>query len=224
MLNTIITHLQVFGIGFSFGIAGPCFLVCTPILITYILGRKEAWAETFIDVAVFLSGRLFAYIVLGAFAGFSGAAIRRLTESGFSSYVRPLGGTVSILLGLAVLFRREDPRSCACRTGYKRVYGFGGLLALGFLIGISPCPPLLALLFEIALMSKSAIEGASYAFSFGLGTFLSGLIVIGALAGIFKGIIQKAVRSKGVNIFFRVSCALLLVLLGLGLIFGIFRT
>lgn len=224
MTDTLITHLQIFGIGFSFGIAGPCFLVCTPILITYILGRRETWGKTIIDILVFLFGRLFAYIILGAIAGASGAALRHFTESNYGLYVKPLGGIVSILLGLAVLFRKEGAKPCACDRGYNKVYDFGSLLVLGFIIGASPCPPLLALLFEIALMSKSAMEGASYAISFGLGTFLSGLIVIGALAGLFRGVIQKAVRSRGMSVFFRVSCALLLILLGIGLIFGIFRT
>ena len=223
MLNSLITHLQIFGIGLSFGIAGPCFLVCTPILITYILGRREAPASTAVDIVVFLSGRLFAYIVLGALAGASGAALRHFAESNAGFALRPLGGIISILLGLVVLVRKEGT-ACARKAGHNKVYDFGSLLALGFIIGISPCPPLIALLLEIALMSKSAFEGASYAFSFGLGTFLSGLIVIGALAGILKGIVGKLVRSKGISMFFRVACALLLILLGIGLLLGLYTT
>ncbi len=223
MLNTAITHIQVFGIGFSFGIAGPCFLVCTPILVTYILGRREAPARTAIDITVFLFGRLFAYIILGALAGLSGAAFRHVAESSVGSILRPLGGIISILLGLVVLVRKEEV-ACACKMGHNKVYDFGSLLVLGFLIGISPCPPLIALLLEIAMMSHSAFEGASYAFSFGLGTFLSGLIVIGALAGILRGIVQKLIRSKGIALFFRVACALLLILLGAGLLLGLYGT
>ena len=219
MIDTAITHLQVFGIGFSFGIAGPCFLVCTPILITYILGKSTAWGRTFADIAIFLFGRLVAYIILGAVAGVSGAALRNFAAPGFVAYVRPAGGIVSILLGVAILFRRTAA-ACACATGREKVYDFGSLLVLGFLIGISPCAPLLALLFEIALMSKSALEGASYACSFGLGTFLSGMIVVGAMAGLLKGVVQRAVRSPAVNRFFRIVCGLLLIGLGFGILFN----
>ena len=91
---------------------------------------------------------------------------------------------------------------------------------LGFIIGMFPCAPLLALLFEIALMSKTALAGMFYALFFGLGTLISGLIVIGSLAGIFSWLPAKIFKSKRSNFVFRIICALLLMLLGLGLIFG----
>ena len=81
MVNFLITHLQVFGIGFSFGMAGPCFLLCTPILITYITGSKKNWADAFKDILSFLSGRLIAYIALGFLAGLSGSVLKNFTSS-----------------------------------------------------------------------------------------------------------------------------------------------
>ena len=54
MLNSFITYLQIFGIGFSFGLIGPCFLTCTPVLLTYIAGRKKGTAEVFKDIFTFL--------------------------------------------------------------------------------------------------------------------------------------------------------------------------
>ena len=219
MLNTIITHLQIFGIGFSFGIAGPCFLVCTPILITYIVGRDKEWAESFADISIFLFGRLIAYVALGALAGLSGIVLRRFTEANLARYINPLGGAVCIILGVLALFYR-DPGTCCRKSGHNKIYDAGSLLLLGFAIGVSPCAPLIALLFEIALMSKSVIEGAGYALSFGLGTFLSGLIVVGALAGILKGFTRRIIHSRTGNIVFRVICAILLVALGVGMIFS----
>lgn len=221
--NTLLTHLQIFSIGLSFGIAGPCFLVCTPILITYILGRGHPVGRTLLDIVVFLSGRLFAYVLLGAAAGASGAVLRQYTGSSIGFYVRPLGGIISILLGLIILVAK-DQASCVCRASNNRIYDFSSLLVLGFLIGASPCPPLAALLLEIALMSKTMSEGASYAFSFGLGTFLAGFIVLGALAGLLKGAVGRLVRSQGVNRFFRVACGLLLIILGIALVFGLYGT
>lgn len=222
MLNTVITHFQIFAIGVTFGIAGPCFLACTPILITYVVGKKERWAEAFKDILIFLSGRLLAYILLGGLAGLSGAVLRRFTEVNFAGYLEPISGAVSIVLGIIILAHKE-PATCACGDTRKKTYNFGGLFVLGFMIGVSPCAPLLALLFQIALMSKNALDGASYAFSFGLGTFLSGLIVVGTLTGILGGFTRKLVRSRTANIAFRIACGALLILLGLGLIFGRLR-
>ena len=219
MSNTFITHLQIFGIGFSFGIIGPCFLVCTPILITYIAGREKRWRGVFGDLFTFLSGRLVSYVILGFLAGLSSALVARFTSSNLALIFKPLGGLISILLGILVLVNKENVHD-ACKTSHGKVYNFGGLFTLGFIIGVTPCAPLVALLLEIALISKTALEGASYALSFGLGTFFSGLVVVGILAGILTGVAAKVLRSRTSNLIFRIACASLLILLGLGLIVG----
>ena len=216
MVNSLITHLQVFGVGFTFGMAGPCFLVCTPVLITYVAGSKRKWADVFRDILTFLSGRLAAYIILGFIAGLSGNILRSLTSSGASSYVQPLAGAVTIFFAFVILLNREG-REC-CPTPRNKLLNFGGVFSFGLLIGLSPCAPLLALLFDIVLMSKGALDGASYALSFGLGTFLSGLITIGIIAGLLTRVPAALVRSKTVNMVFKIACALLLIALGLGLI------
>jgi cytochrome c-type biogenesis protein len=218
MFNTALTYLQIFGIGFSFGIAGPCFLFCTPVLITYLLGRRERWQEALSDILVFLIGRLSAYVLLGALAGVSGAILRRFINPSAAVFISPLSGVVSIILGIFVLVYKE-PVTCACASGsVRKVYGYGSLFTLGFILGVSPCAPLTALLLEIALMSKSVVEGAFYAFFFGLGTLLSGVLVVGALAGIIGGLAKKLVKSRTATNAFRIACAGFLILLGAWLI------
>jgi len=217
MPNSLITHLQIFGIGFSFAVAGPCLLVCTPILATYAVSRDGKWREAVRDVAAFLFGRLLAYVVLGAVAGLSGYYLRRLVEMEFAPYLNLASGAISVLLGVFIVISRKAP-ACTHSSLRNRIYGSGGVFAIGFLMGISPCGPLTALLFEIALISKSAMEGALYALSFGLGTFLAGIVIIGAFTGILKGFFQKVFHSKMSGNVFRMSCAILLILFGLGLI------
>jgi len=217
MLNDLITHLQIFGIGFTFAIAGPCLLVCTPILLTYIAGRQDKWQRAIADIAIFLLGRSFAYVALGAIAGGSGFYLRQFVKSNLTPYFDLASGAISVLLGIFVLIYKDKP-VCAEKGSHTKVYGFGSILCLGFLIGIHPCPPLVALLFEIALISNSALDGALYALSFGLGTFLAGLIVIGTLAGILKGFTRKMIHSKRAGLIFRIFCSILLFLFGLGLI------
>ncbi|MCX5666870.1 MAG: sulfite exporter TauE/SafE family protein, partial [Candidatus Omnitrophica bacterium] len=90
----------------------------------------------------------------------------------------------------------------------------------GFLIGISPCAPLLALLFDITLISKGFLDGIFYALFFGLGTFLSGLITVGVVAGLLTRVPAAFVKSKTANVIFKLACAALLIALGLGLILG----
>lgn len=218
MLNLLITHLQIFGIGFTFGIAGPCFLVCTPVLLTYVVGSKRKWTDVFKDVLTFLAGRLIAYLMLGFFAGLSGAILRKFTSSNFSLFFRPLAGAVTILFAILVLLNKEN-QECACPSQHTRIFNFGGVFIFGFLIGLSPCAPLLALLFDITLISKNALDGMFYALSFGIGTFLSGLITIGIIAGLLTRVPAALIKSKSANIIFKVICAVLLFVLGLSLIF-----
>ena len=216
MTSTLVTYLQIFGIGFSFGLAGPCFLTCTPVLIIYIAGSKRGWADLFKDIFTFLSGRMLAYVLLGALAGLSGTVLKKFTGSALSSYLQPLAGAVTILFAVILLTGRSDT-SCACATDRGKMLNFGGIFAFGFLIGISPCAPLLALLFDITLISKGLLDGVFYAFFFGLGTFLSGLITIGVIAGLLTRVPAAFVKSNTAAIIFKTVCALLLLALGLGL-------
>lgn len=222
MTNTFITHLQVFGIGFSFGLAGPCLLTCTPIVITYLAGRKKRFVESLIDLITFLTGRLAAYCLLGYAAGLSAILLNRFTHPKAALFFKPLAGVVSIVLGIIVLISK-DTQGRECRQQENKIYNFGGLFVLGFALGVAPCAPLAALLFEIALMSKSAVEGASYALSFGLGTFVSGLFAIGALAGIVNWLPAKMLRRKSAFLIFKTACSALLVIFGIGLIWYRFR-
>lgn len=231
MTTALVTYLQIFGIGFSFGLAGPCFLTCTPVLITYIAGSKKNPADIFKDIFTFLSGRLLAYVLLGALAGLSGAVLKNFTGSSLSLYFQPLAGAVTILFAVIILFNADNKegaclpasdvragRQAKAPTACGKMLNFGGIFAFGFLIGISPCAPLLALLFDIALMSRGLLDGIFYTFFFGLGTFLSGLITIGVIAGLLTRVPAAFVKSKTAAIIFKTTCALLLLALGLGLI------
>lgn len=217
MSDLFITYLQIFGIGLSFGIIGPCFLSCAPALVTYIVGSKKAWREALNDIFIFLCGRLIAYLILGFLAGLSAKLLRNFVSSDASSYFKPLAGAVTIFFAFIVLLKK-DSYECECPKPSGRVFNLGGVLIFGLVIGLSPCAPLLALLFDIALMSKNALDGIFYALSFGLGTFLSGLITVGAIGGLLTRIPATLIKSRSVNTVFKIICALLLVVLGLGLI------
>lgn len=217
MMNSLITYLQIFGIGFSFGIIGPCFLTCAPILITYIVGSKKAWPTVFKDIFIFLSGRFLAYLLLGALAGLSGAILQKFISLRISSHFQTLAGAVTIFFAFMILLYRED-KICACPTASGKIFNFGGVFSFGFLIGLSPCAPLLALLFDIALISNNIFDGILYALFFGLGTFLSGLIIVGIIAGVLTWIPSALIKSKAANIILKIFCAALLMLLGISLI------
>ena len=220
MFDTSVTYFQLFGIGFGFGLSGPCILVCAPALIAYVAGRQATKRQALSDILIFLSGRLLAYLVLGFLAGLSGVVLRRFLSLSLIPWIKALGGLIIILLGIDVWLGRE-PFAWLHKCRANPIFGFSCFFGLGFIRGIFPCAPLLAFLFEVALISQTAMNGLSYVLFFGLGTFISGFIVIGGLSGIFTWLPAKILKSKKSNLIFRTICALLLIWLGFDLAAGV---
>jgi len=212
-----LTLFQLMGIGFTFGMAGQCLFSCTPILLTYVAGSDRHFKDALADIFIFLSGRLAAYIVLGCLAGLSASLLRQFVDSRSAPYLKQIAGALSISLAFFVLFSK-DPSQCAGGRCPAKEYGAGPLAALGFLIGLAPCGPLVTLLLQITLMSKNAFDGGMYALAFGLGTALSALVVVGSLAGVFTKFAAKYLISGKANLAFRMISAILLVVFGAMLI------
>jgi len=214
-----IALLQVFVIGFALGFTGPCLFYCLPVILSFTAGTQKGYKQSLADILVFFWGRLSAYLLLGCLAGISGMLLRKFINSSLIEYLNLLAGFISIGLGIFVLFNKKtEDGTCAKEPG--RYGAFGGLFLFGFIIGVSPCAPLLALLLEIAIISKSALEGALYGLSFGLGTFISGVIIAAGFTGLLTRIPQKFRKSGGARFAFRVICALALILFGLLFILG----
>jgi len=212
-----LVYFQLFVLGLSFGFAGPCFLSCTPFLAAYLAGKEAKWKHGLADALVFFSARLLAYIILGYLAGLSAGLIRQSGSFIPIRSFRVLGGALIILSGIFVLFSGK-PFYCKQRFLENKTFNFGSLFFLGFIIGISPCAPLIGLLFEVAVISQNAAQGAFCAFFFGLGTFISGFIIIAGLSGIIAWLPAKFLKSKPSLLLFKAICALFLIFIGLNLI------
>jgi sulfite exporter TauE/SafE len=215
----VIELFQVFSIGFGWGFTGPCLFYCAPVILSFTSGMHKDYRRSLFDILLFFGGRLSAYILLAALAGISGMLLRRFIDSSLTAYLNPLAGLISIGLGIILLAAKKDEEG-NCKATPHKAAASGGLFAFGFIIGVSPCAPLVALLFEIALISKNALDGALYGLFFGLGTFISGLIITAALAGLSIRIPEKLLKSPTAKDALRITCALLLVLFGLWFIFG----
>lgn len=222
MFNTTITYLQLFGIGFSMGIAGPCLLTCAPLLVTYIAGRRISFLESIRDILIFLFGRFIAYIALGYIAGFAATYFRMVANKVFVPWLRLLAAVIIILMGLYVGIGQKLLNKI-CPASLSKITGISSLFLLGVIIGLSPCPPLVALLIELAIISKNGMDAVFYILFFGLGTFISGLLALGVLSGLFSWLPAKIFHSTRIKFVFRIVCALLLVSLGLNLVFAVFK-
>ena len=209
MADTIITYFQLFTIGFTIGIAGPCYLTCSPVIIACVANRDNTWKKSIFNIITFLTARLCAYLILGFLAGYSSQYLKKMFMPQNIHIINLIIGIVIILLGILVLSGKRMP----CMPG--KVSKFNSIIILGFMIGISPCAPLLALLFQITLMSGAGWDGLFYALFFGLGTFVSGLILFVPLSGLAVWVPLKILRSEKSMVLFRIVCGLLIILLGL---------
>lgn len=214
-MSNLITYLQLFGIGLGVGLAGPCLLSCFPIMLAYSVGSGVKGTRTAVDITLFLAGRTIAYFALGCLAGFSGMVLRRFLQPGVANYLKPAGGVFCVLLGLLLISGAFKPEACRHRRG-GAVAGIAssGMFLFGISIGLAPCGPLLAILFQIALMSGSAFQGGIYALSFGLGTFIAGILTVGIFSVILANAVKRYIASTPGARTVKILSGILLIALG----------
>lgn len=206
--------LELFLTGLALGL-GPCSLLCLPILIPYVAASKRDLLGGLRTTLTFSLSRMAAYILLGILAGISGGLIT-LIGGALTSALWLLGLLLILLLGLLILLGGE--LRLPMQPPLSRLLLEDGLLSmglLGFIIGITPCAPLLGVLTYIALTARGPLTGALYALSFALGSALiTPVTVLGAVAGLLPCLIF---RDPRVYSLFRRLCGALLILLGLRL-------
>ena len=130
---------QQLAASFAAGVSvGPACLIHCGLFHAAFLARHapaDRRRSAFLGVAL-LIGRLAAYLLFGA-------AIGLIASTGVV-VLSPWALTLILgllMLAYAVLPRRERP-ACACKGRDTRLVG--GALLLGFVTGLSPCPPFLA--------------------------------------------------------------------------------
>src|SRR5574340_167674 len=144
------TLFAVWLLGLSLGLTA-CTVTCLPFMGTWVLGRGGSQRQALYDTAMFVSGRIIAYSMLGAIAGGAGAWLSEAMR----------GGTGNLVIGLASiaaggwLLRGDKPHS-PCGA----VRGAAGSIRLGMTNGMvfglgAALTPLLILLPLISLLSKS---------------------------------------------------------------------
>ena len=159
--------------GFNYGI-GPCTISCAPLVVPLIMSTSKNKKEGVIYSLIFGLGRIISYALLGFLAGIAGASINLfLPKRAF--------GIFFILLGLALFFRIQG--RCLYKSKLRITGPFMSLIA-GFVYGLGPCPPLIALI-GLAAASKSALAGALMGLVFGIGTIISPIIILGFFSGWF---------------------------------------
>lgn len=200
--------------GFTMG-WGPCLAYTAPMLLPYIGGTKTSWRSGLRVGLMFSLGRLLALVILGGLATFAFSFINRFFPPHRSVYLYLVVALFMLTLGALIILGK------GLRVSFGKILkgkildrGDEGMLFLGFLMGIAPCVPHIAVLTYIACVAESIVlVGVLYALSFGIGAGVAP-ILLGALMGVLP---ERVFRSARLLRAFQVLCGVVLVLFGVQL-------
>ena len=171
MFNNLI---EAFVLGILYGL-GPCTLSCAPLIVPLIMGTSKNKKQGVFHSIIFSLGRIIAYVSLGFLSGLIGYTFNIPSS-------RQIIGVFIILLGILFFFNIHNNK-CILKSKIK-ITGPAVALSAGFVWGLGPCPPLIALL-AIVSTTGSAITGSVMALFFGFGTIISPVILLGFFSGWF---------------------------------------
>ena len=212
--------ISIFLLGLSFG-AGPCIASCGPILLSYVAGTKKDILKSIFTYTLFSLSRITAYIILCLAVFFFGRFVQERLLSGIFYKIFILASTLFIVLTgvLMIIGRKIEFKFLRSLHGIMLERDNKSIAALGFIMGLVPCVPLLTLFYYVGLVSKTWLHSVVYSVIFGLGTSISPLLILVLLAGFIPNIIGA--KEKIYAIFSRI-CGIIIVILGLQLLVRLF--
>lgn len=170
-----ITFFSIWLLGLSLGLTA-CTATCLPFMSSWVLGRGGSQTLVMRDTALFISGRILAYSMLGGIAGGARAWLAQMMKGGAGNLFI---GTASIAAGLWLLRGKPHQPCAASRAG-----GGAPPMLLGFSLSLTPCAPLASLL-AVAAAAGGVGQGAVHGLAFGLGAALTPLLIFLPLVGVF---------------------------------------
>ncbi|GAB4115450.1 MAG: hypothetical protein Fur0026_01330 [Sideroxydans sp.] len=163
------TLFTVWLLGASLGLTA-CTATCLPFMGTWVLGRGGNQMQALRDTALFVSGRILAYTLLGAIAAAAGTWLAQVMRGGTGNLVI---GAASIAAGLWLLRSKSAHVPC----GVAKRVGSAPPLLLGFSLSLTPCAPLASLL-AVCAAAGSVQLGMANGVMFGMGAALTPLLIL----------------------------------------------
>lgn len=196
--------------GFTMG-WGPCLAYTAPLLLPYIGATKKSWQDGLKVGLVFSMGRLLSLAILGGLATVVFSFINQFFPPQKSGWLYLLAAFFMVTIGMFVILGKGFKIHLANKILDK---GTPSIFLFGFLMGIAPCVPYVAILTYIACVAENVVlAGILYASLFATGTAVAP-VVLGLLMGIVP---EKIFKRPKLLRSFQVICGLVLILFGLQL-------
>lgn len=156
-------------------------------------------------------GRLLALAILGGLATVVFSFINQLFPPQKSGWLYLLAAFFMVTIGMFVILGKGFKIHLANKILDK---GTPSMFLFGFLMGIAPCVPYVAILTYIACVAENVVlVGILYASLFATGTAVAP-VALGSLMGIVP---EKIFKRPKLLRTFQVICGLVLILFGLQL-------
>lgn len=170
---------EAFMLGLS---TGPiCLAYCAPILVPLVVSQDEQanFFRTLQLVGLFLLGRLGGYLGVGLVTGILGSRLLNISQGIPQAVISLIMGIILLAFGLMKNF----PRLKLCEILPKGRTSAGWGVVLGFLTGLSICPPFIAAVTASASLG-SLQNSLLYFFAFFLGTtvYIPPMVLLGPLS------------------------------------------
>jgi len=156
--------------GFTMG-WGPCLAYTAPLLLPYIGATKRNWQDGLKVGLVFSIGRLLALAILGGLATIAFSSINRFFPPQKSGWLYLMVAFFMTTMGILIILGKGFKMHIGKTILDK---GTISIFLFGFLMGIAPCVPYVAILTYIACVAENAVlAGILYAALFAVGTALA---------------------------------------------------
>lgn len=166
-----------------------CTSICLPYISSYIAGISAGFRKGVKVTAIYNSGRIAAYAVIGGLTGLFKTFVSDSLFSSYQKYSSLVFGVAVVLIGINILFKKHSDGACTMQklepqgvfNTVKQRFDFRAF-SMGFTRGFVLCPPLIAVLLY-GVTSSPPINSTLLAVLFGLGTAISPLLFLGGMTG-----------------------------------------
>lgn len=186
-------YLASLALGLLYGLTF-CTSACLPYIVSYIAGIKAGFRKGVTVTAIYNSGRIVAYAIIGTIVGLFKTFVDDTVFSSYQQLSSVIFGFVVIVIGVSIFYRKPYTNTCVAKNvepqgilkTVKQRFDVRAF-TMGFTRGFVLCPPLVALLLYAVTFSQ--VNLTLIAVLFGLGTALSPLLFLGGAVG---GLLEKA--------------------------------
>ena len=180
-------YLASFALGLLYGFT-VCTSSCLPYLASYIAGIKAGFRKGLTITAIYNTGRIAAYAVIGTIAGLLRTLVDKAIFETYQTVFSAIFAVVVIVIGISILFKKGSCSTCVPENfepqkgleGFRQHFDVRAFF-MGFSKGFVLCPPLVA--FLLYALTNYQANCTVLAVLFGLGTALSPMLILAAVVG-----------------------------------------